>query len=294
MDRGIIYIASGQYFVDQATASASSVKIHNPDLHISLFTDENDVSDIFDKVNPLVRPVNGMANKRLSGDHIIHDKNLYLDADTRICANLQPIFDVLDDYELAMAADSFEWNRQVYENNDINLPSIFPEFNCGVIAYTDSNNTRTLFSRWNKIFDELDQSYVDHIDDQSSMRIALSQSDIKLFTLPPEYNFRLNRNFFAETTVKILHRIDAKYTDLAAYERLVNSSDRPRLITYNDFPCDVQVISQSTKYRLKRKLVLMSMLLQNDVIRNQTLAKIKNKQKDDMSFQERIFYMLFG
>ena len=50
MSRGVIYIASGKSYIEEAIQSASSLKSKMPDMNITLFSSENIKSAFFDNV----------------------------------------------------------------------------------------------------------------------------------------------------------------------------------------------------------------------------------------------------
>lgn len=51
--RGVIYAATGEAYLETARRSARSMRKHNPDLHITLFSDIVDTSGAFDQTKRL-------------------------------------------------------------------------------------------------------------------------------------------------------------------------------------------------------------------------------------------------
>jgi hypothetical protein len=61
--RGIIYIVSGQKFIDQACRSAASIKKCMPDVPITIFADVPIDSTLFDQVVPIDSPAYDLKDK---------------------------------------------------------------------------------------------------------------------------------------------------------------------------------------------------------------------------------------
>lgn len=96
MSRGVLYLASGANFIKQAKESAKSLKRYHPELPITLYTDEDVDASLFNQVIQINKPIEKMSDSRLHSDHFPYDQNLYLDADTRVCADIGDLFDILD------------------------------------------------------------------------------------------------------------------------------------------------------------------------------------------------------
>ena len=121
-----------------------------------------------------------------------YERTLYLDSDTKIVRDFSDAFDLLDRFDVAAVQDhsrkSSRWSGiPEYKN----IPYAFPEFNGGVILFRKSPAVDEFFECWKKYF----YKYEDQTQgqDQASFRIALWESDIRLHSLPFEYNVRNQR-----------------------------------------------------------------------------------------------------
>ena len=101
-DKGVIYVATGEKFVKMAVMAAKSLKIYCPDLPVHIFTDRDIAShSCFDSSTKILDP-----HLRSKVDYIFltpFQKTLFLDADTRVCEDITPMFDLLDRFEFAIA-----------------------------------------------------------------------------------------------------------------------------------------------------------------------------------------------
>lgn len=273
MDKGVVYLASGTDYVDQAKHSAESVKQHNPDLHITLFTDEYTNVNVFDNITQINRPIQDMGDSILSDSHFPYELNLYLDVDTFVSGSLSSLFKLLEKYDIAVShnAGGKGWNKTVYNNMNFEIPACFPEFNSGVIAYRDSDSVRELFSKWNKFYEDISYESVDYLTNQPALRLALYQSDVDHVAVPPEYNFQTRDQRSASDMIRIVHNTGGITQDMDFYSFVdtANSTESPRSITLEDYPCRALPAGyRSPKYRIMR-------LIKNERIRKRLLSQAR-------------------
>lgn len=287
MTKGIIYIASGSKYIKQAINSAESVRKYHPNLPITLFTNENPENDIFDNIVHLDYDLTEKGDSILTEEHIVYEKNLFLDADTRVCGDISEIFDILERFQIVAAHNEARswYHSSIYKKHNINIPESFPEYNTGVLGYTDSSQVRSLFESWSNYHSEFGYNR-----NQPAFRLALYNSSLRLGTLPPEYNFMTHTVGFASGNVKILHQ-GSSNEDLSEWEELLNSVPGKKVTTWEKRPCRVVPDSYRTRrYRLgkinreylidlldwtkeKRKTEGYSFLIKNGV--NKALQLIK-------------------
>ncbi len=223
--RGVVYAAIGQAFVAEAAVSAASLRKHCPSLPITLFTDcPEAASPVFDQV---VRLAEKQPRPHLDKLVAMRDspfaETLFLDTDTFICGAIDPIFAVLARFDMAMTLER-RYVDVLPEGTGV--ADIFGEYNQGVVAYRRS--------------DELDATLRSALDigrsmaaagkqtsDQIAMRIALYRSNLRIATLPLEYNCRFHGCGALNGPVVILHsRFPDRPNDpqhLEALARRINS-----------------------------------------------------------------------
>jgi hypothetical protein len=188
MTQGVVYIASGDRYVEEAVYSAHSLRAHSPQLPIVLFSDRDVADSPFDEVR--IVPT---RHHRPKVDYLSEspfERTLYLDSDTRVVRPLDEMFALLDRFDMAMA-HCFARRRQQYVEKIPEyaaIPYSFPEMNSGVILYAMSAGSKNLFAAWREVYyryQSVTQGW-----DQPSLRVALWQTQLALATLPVEYNVR--------------------------------------------------------------------------------------------------------
>lgn len=248
MSRGVVYFASGPEYIEKAETSADSLRTHNPNLPITLYTEQPVDSAVFDEVKLVDANMSEKGDSILSRDHVCYDKNLFLDADTYVADDITDVFELLDRFDIVAAHNEARawYHAEVYERAGVNLPACFPEYNTGVVGYNDSRHIRRLFENWNERYEQLNYER-----NQPAFRIALYESDVNIGTLPPEYNFMTHTIGFASGDVKILHQGPSE-ENLAEWKKRLNSVPGKKVTSWEDTPCRVIPNTyKSRRYRIK-------------------------------------------
>jgi hypothetical protein len=180
--RGVVFVATGEAkYIALAERAATSVKRHCPGLAVDLFTDAPRGPGPFDRIHVLDDPwfrskIDGLLRSRFA-------RTLYMDADMLVLADMRDIFDVLDRFDVALAQD---WLRNSALHHTFwrkPLPPAFPMFNGGLIAVRRSPATMAFLEDWKAAVRASDGGR-----DQISLRELLWDSDLRIATLPEEYN----------------------------------------------------------------------------------------------------------
>ena len=202
MNIGIVYVATGKKYIEEASISAFSAKQWMPDLPITVFTDQQDVPDCFDNVVPITSTGDGFKDKVVFMAQSPYERTLFLDTDTYLCNSVYELFELLDHFDIAMAHDHLV--RQICDIKEV--PTSFPEFNSGVIAFKKAQNILDTFNKWAEIYDEeKNVQTIIRYHDQPSLRKSIYLSDLRIATLTPEYNCMLRYAGSVSGEVKILH-----------------------------------------------------------------------------------------
>jgi hypothetical protein len=201
-DCGIIYIVSGSFHAAAAAQSAKSVRDTNPWLAIDIFSDCAVEDGVFDRVHRF-----DQGHLRSKIDHLPESRfqrTLYLDSDTRVVADLKPMFAVLDRFDIALAhghkrngaRQNIFWREPI--------PEAFPQLNGGVILYRANAGVKQFLADWKQAYHTAGFKW-----DQVTLRELLWKSDLRVFVLPPEYNVRYSKYLEVwdadEARPKILH-----------------------------------------------------------------------------------------
>lgn len=220
MSVGIVYIATGKKYIEEACKSAASLKNHMPKMPITIFSSEEIESSDFDRVVIIKNPKYGFYDKVANINKSPYDTTLFLDTDTWICHDFSEIFALLKNFDIATAHAPVRITYQIDET-----PNSFPEMNTGVILFKKSPQINKLFDNWLTLFKEQMEQVVKPRHDQPAFREALFKSQLKVTTLTPEYNCRFIIPTFISGKVKILH---GRCNDLSIVAKKINSKTTPR------------------------------------------------------------------
>lgn len=204
MNQGIIYVATGAKYLVEAIKSATSAKKYMPHLPITLFTDSPDFKapgrEAFDQIIRLENPSHNFEDKIRPLKESPYQQTLFLDTDTLILDDCSEIFAPLRRYDMAVC---HEYHRIEF---DFEKPlECFPVLNTGVICYRKSTAFDQFMNSWVELYKNHYKKI--NIADQPAFRDALYHSDLTIFVLPNEYNFRPFYPCFVGgfSKVKIVH-----------------------------------------------------------------------------------------
>jgi len=206
---GVMYIATGFEHIKMALRSAQSVRNTNPHVPIHLSADWEQQGYHFD-IDPgsLTSWENiSEPHRRSKVDYMARtpfDKTLYLDTDTRVLCKLESLFDLLDQFDVALAHAHKREIPIKQKRIKILVPNTFPQFNSGVFLYRKTPKTIQMLKQWQEWFYEANLP-----TDQNTLREILWSSNLRIATLPPEYNVRFLKYMLLwtrdEAQPKILH-----------------------------------------------------------------------------------------
>lgn len=194
--KGILYIATGQKYIDEVIPAAQSCKATN-NYPMALITDSDnyDLPDNLFDIIIVKQAAYGYIDKLLI-KYSPFKKTIFLDTDTLVCDKLDDLFRILDFREFAI--------HQADEGYEFDMPEVsnaMPEFNTGVIAYCLTSNVLKLIDDWKNSF-ERDKGI---ITDQFHLRKTLYESEVKFAIFSSAYNFIIYYPNFVIQPVKILH-----------------------------------------------------------------------------------------
>jgi hypothetical protein len=196
--QGVIFVATGQKYVEAGIKAARHINKHCKGLPIHLFTDTSGEEYI---TNLPTSPFSSMErlenpNPRSKVDALVltpFDRTIFFDTDTMVVQDVREIFDLLDKFDFAMAhaMRRMSGNLKPYR---IELPDAFPELNSGVMAFRRTPKVLKFLHIYKNEFQGDWQvagarnGQSDH--DQTPLRELLWLSDLQIAVLPPEYNIR--------------------------------------------------------------------------------------------------------
>ena len=182
MTEGVVLVATGaETYVELAARAAASVKRHCPGLAVDLFTDAPRELAVFDRIHPLADPWFRSKIDALIGSRF--ERTLYMDADMLALADFRDVFEVLERFDVALAHDWFRNSPLHHTFWRKPLPPAFPMFNGGLIAIRRTPATAAFLQAWRAAVQATDTGR-----DQISLRELLWDSELRIATLPEEYN----------------------------------------------------------------------------------------------------------
>ena len=234
MSQGVLYIAGGAAYIDEAIVSARSVKAVS-DLPITVVADREVDDPVFDTVVTRDEFLYHYGDSVLQIPPLPYDLTLLLDTDTYVTEGFDTIFDLPAFAEVA-AAPIAEARYRIAE-----LPKTVPELNTGVVVFRRSTHTAQLIDRWKRIYERYLQQGTRM--NQPAFREALWETETPFLMLPPEYNCRANHGGYLTDPVRIVH---AKLEDhRGALERL-NQTEMPRVFFTDEQGLRVQRVDTAS------------------------------------------------
>lgn len=230
MTAGVIYIAMGDEFVGEARCSARSLHDAMGDVSASIITDERRDLPEFEEEIIADNPHYGFRDKVEYMDESPYEKTLYLDTDIYVQEDVGDLFHLLEEFDIA-AAHNGAGGKDCRETHPISeLPDSFPEYNTGVLVF-NTDKMAEFAPRWRDEYKDY------HPGDQPSFRLALYYSDLRLATVPPEYNCLFREPGYVIGPVKIFHgRIKdiesqgaGKYYDVKKAIGAINQTTKNRI-----------------------------------------------------------------
>lgn len=217
---GILYVATGQPWFEEAVRSATSCKARMPDVPIAFFTDRPTEADskLFDHVFQIAEPSYSYYDKIEPLTRTPFERTLFLDSDTLVIEPVYELAPLLDRFDLAYCHAPMRYGEHDFPGCN----EAFPQGNTGVILYRFISRVVTFFEKWAASYRTRDerpgQDDGAALNDQPSFRETIYESDLRFTILPCEYNLRTNMPYFAggRAKVKILHGRDPELSTVAA------------------------------------------------------------------------------
>lgn len=208
MERGVFYIALGAPYLAEARRSAASAKAANPGLLTAVLTDQVIEPDAdFDQVILREMRPSSVATIGKDGERYLaldraayyqkiaplsqspFEKTIFLDTDTWVAGSLEPVFDLLDRFDL-LVTPAFVTHDYAFERTESPfsaIPEAFGYFNSGFFAYRRNPSTSRFLQTWQHLF----ETEVAHltVNDQPALRLALfREREATFHVIPTCYN----------------------------------------------------------------------------------------------------------
>ncbi len=241
-NRGIVYACSNERWFPEVLVSAESARHHMPDLrrHIFITKDLNakvggQLTGLFTDVVVLDVAEHEHRPRFEAALRADADEAIYIDGDTLFLAPVYELFDILGPFDIGLAAAPQYLSPLAIRSGIPALlpktPLPIPEWNGGLMVARADDRFRKFVTDWIALFAACMK--VGFRLDQPALRAALVRSDLRIATLPNNYNFRalVPQNVAGE--VKILHA----HGELKRIAQTINASTGMRL--YMPKPGDI-------------------------------------------------------
>jgi hypothetical protein len=217
MSQGVLYKATGESYIKEASYSAKTVKNNTNELKTAIITDNEVSSDNFDLIIKPTEPLpNDNSSNILYPDTSPFDRTIYLDTDTHVCEDLLPVFDLLDEFNLGV---TFATSRHTIPNQS----DVFSGYSGGILVFDSSEVVDEFHRLWYDTYWEFREDR-GITRNQPSLSYAVLNSEADYITLPGEFNTFVNPGSdagFLYKRAKILHGRPKKFTRI---ERKINNN----------------------------------------------------------------------
>lgn len=203
-EKGFLYIANRQKFIDEAIISAKSLKRFSRE-PICLICPKKLVTKELEKVFDIIE-----TNEKIEAYTYLSkvvglrltpfNKTIFLDSDTFVTDSISELFDILN---LVDFATTNEVTMHTTNKIELKYKYILPEFNSGVIVYNSNKIMHKVFKDW---FEICQSNSI--INDMPGLREAVINNfnDLKFTILPDQYNTHgFKSMLILNNKVKVIH-----------------------------------------------------------------------------------------
>lgn len=253
-EKGVLYVATGRSFIQEAERSVNVLNKKMPNLDTTIVTEKIDIPEGFDRVIGIEDPSYGFEDKIRGISKTPYKKTLFLDTDTYVLEDLGGMFEILKKFDVGVTQNQ---NRDLHTQN-IGVPEAFPEYSTGVIVF-DKSKTKDMISKWKEFYEKGQNG------DQPSFRKALYESGVRVATLPREYNYSVRTPAHLIKPVKVLHgrliELESdgagKYYNLENAKKRLSNEEKHKLVSRGGFERGVNPpVKDRIKMSIKKRGIL--------------------------------------
>lgn len=214
-----MYLATGKVYNDAVRWSIDTLRETGYTSGICVMTDQVDRYPNYVRTLPLDTQITHPGDSILTSEHMIFEKNIYVDADIIWRHDPSGIFDLLDTYDLVVETKG---SRRQEENI---TPYYFPEINTAIIAFTGTSSIQKLFQKWNSLKDNYSSTNMNRF----AFSDAIFTSEIKFAPFQNDIMVDIKSHHIVNKNVKAIH-----YQDLPrpVVERYLNLVENIKKSTY--------------------------------------------------------------
>lgn len=193
-ERGVLYVALGADFLAMALQSAATLRRTSPTLGIAVVTNVSPrTSDEFDWTRATVDvweflDVASTENRSVKLEMYERSpflRTLYLDADTSVLSDIEPMFAWLDHHDLALHLQPRGARPRVADillADGLRLGDV-PHWNSGVVLFRRGADAQEFFATWQAEFRRLGVPF-----DQAALAATMLRSSARVLTFDARWN----------------------------------------------------------------------------------------------------------
>jgi len=207
LDKGIVYIAFGTYYVSMCYASVISLRNYSK-LPVLIISNEDLHPKFQDIANIYFNKVTEIDDARLIKTNLLNytlfNKTIFLDCDTLVFTDISFLFNQLNFFDLVIKQRTSSYNKNshkgqllIEENAKVKDLS---HWNSGVFCFVKNENIELFFSKWLDKFKEYSYSF-----DQPSLVYSIYNTDIKIGSLEDKWNYQNALSIYNKNKDYIIH-----------------------------------------------------------------------------------------
>jgi len=194
-----------------AARSAASAKAQMPDVDTVLLTDLECIDGPFDaegtgaSTHPMAVQLPPLTRLPLE-----YRSAIYLDADTRACAPLYDVFELVEDFRTDIALVRTSGKRRLDRNFPYpGVPEAYSFWRSTLVAFENNPTVQEFLETWKTVYEERRKRYAElnkwkYHPDQGAMRETLYRSGLSVTTLPQKYCCNCG-DVVLRGTVRVVH-----------------------------------------------------------------------------------------
>jgi hypothetical protein len=201
--KGFVFVAFGREFVQEAAASAKRISMFH-DYPILLITDQA-VADptaaaAFDEIQ--IRNFKRQYSDKIFMGESPYEKTIFLDTDTVVQQKMDPLFDMLDHFDIALQFSEGGGHYRL-----AGVPDCFREPSAGIIAWKRSEVISRFFENWRHSYSQIqeEEGCIGAWDQRSLRKALYFNRDVRIAPLPTEWQFYTYRPNIVAGPVVMVH-----------------------------------------------------------------------------------------
>jgi hypothetical protein len=194
---GVLYIAFGDRYRDEARQSIASLRRVSPDAQIAVVTDTPlGMPGVQDLLRPAIR---SLECKPTYIDCSPFDHTLFLDTDTFVARDVRPLFGLLQHYDICAQFGGTQFNGP--DGLDFQARAC-----SGLLLFRKSQPVDRLFQHWRELY-AVEKSVKDeqNLADERALTEALAKSEARPGVISPCVHINLNAPNVFHSPAVVLH-----------------------------------------------------------------------------------------